>query len=112
MNSENWLYIIISLVVFNYIFSTVLNFINNKYWRDEIPPIMKNYYNKEKYIKAKKYAKEKGKINLISNSLNTLITLIFLTFKGYGFLNLIISNYYEIPFLQSSIFFSNLIRFN
>ena len=108
MNSENWLYLIISLVLFNYIFSTVLNFINNKNWRDEIPPIMKDYYNKEKYIKAKKYAKEKGKINLISNSLSTLITLLFLTFKGYGFINLIISNYYEIPFLQSSIFFLTL----
>ena len=60
MNSENWLYLIISLVVFNYIFSTVLNFINNKYWKDEIPPIMQDYYKKNNYIKAKKYAKEKN----------------------------------------------------
>ena len=108
MNSENWLYIIISLVVFNYIFSTVLNFINNKYWKDEIPPIMQDYYKKDNYIKAKKYAKEKGQINLISRTLNTLITLLFLILKGYGYLNLLISNYYEIPFLQSSMFFLSL----
>ena len=108
MNSENWLYIIISLVVFNYIFSTVLNFINNKYWKDEIPPIMQDYYKKDNYIKAKKYAKEKGQINLISSTLSTLITLLFLTLKGYGYLNLLISNYYEIPFLQSSMFFLSL----
>lgn len=105
MNSENWLYLIISLVVFNYIFSTVLNFINNKYWKDEIPPIMQDYYKKDNYIKAKKYAKEKGQINLISSTLSTLITLLFLIFKGYGYLNLLISNYYETPFLQSSMFF-------
>jgi STE24 endopeptidase len=108
MNSENWLYIIISLVVFNYIFSTVLNFINNKYWKDEIPPIMQDYYKKDNYIKAKKYAKEKGQINFISSTLSTLITLLFLTLKGYGYLNLLISNYYEIPFLQSSMFFLSL----
>ena len=108
MNSENWLYLIISLVVFNYIFSTVLNFINNKYWKDEIPPIMQDYYKKDNYIKAKKYAKEKGQINLISSTLSTLITLLFLIFKGYGYLNLLISNYYEIPFLQSSMFFLSL----
>ena len=108
MNSENWLYIIISLVVFNYIFSTVLNFINNKYWKDEIPPIMQDYYKKDNYIKAKKYAKEKGQINLISSTLSTLITLLFLILKGYGYLNLLISNYYEIPFLQSSMFFLSL----
>lgn len=108
MNSENWLYLIISLVVFNYIFSTVLNFINNKYWKDEIPPIMQDYYKKDNYIKAKKYAKEKGQINLISSTLSTLITLLFLILKGYGYLNLLISNYYEIPFLQSSMFFLSL----
>jgi STE24 endopeptidase len=108
MNSENWLYIIISLVVFNYIFSTVLNFINNKYWKDEIPPIMQDYYKKDNYIKAKKYAKEKDQINFISSTLSTLITLLFLTLKGYGYLNLLISNYYEIPFLQSSMFFLSL----
>jgi len=108
MNSENWLYIIISLVVFNYIFSTVLNFINNKYWKDEIPPIMQDYYKKDNYIKAKKYAKEKDQINFISSTLSTLITLLFLIFKGYGYLNLLISNYYEIPFLQSSMFFLSL----
>ena len=108
MNSENWLYLIISLVVFNYIFSTVLNFINNKYWKDEIPPIMQDYYKKDNYIKAKKYAKEKGQINLISSTLSTLITLLFLIFKGYGYLNLLISNYYEIPFLQTSMFFLSL----
>ena len=108
MNSENLLYIIISLVVFNYIFSTVLNFINNKYWKDEIPPIMQDYYKKDNYIKAKKYAKEKGQINLISSTLSTLITLLFLIFKGYGYLNLLISNYFEIPFLQTSMFFLSL----
>ena len=108
MNSENWLYLIISLVVFNYIFSTVLNFINNKYWKDEIPPIMQDYYKKDNYIKAKKYAKEKDQINLISSTLSTLITLLFLIFKGYGYLNLLISNYYEIPFLQTSMFFLSL----
>lgn len=108
MNSENWLYLIISLVAFNYIFSTVLNFINNKYWKDEIPPIMQDYYKKDNYIKAKKYAKEKGQINLISRTLSTLITLLFLIFKGYGYLNLLISNYYEIPFLQTSMFFLSL----
>ena len=108
MNSENWLYLIISLVAFNYIFSTVLNFINNKYWKDEIPPIMQDYYKKDNYIKAKKYAKEKGQINLISSTLSTLITLLFLILKGYGYLNLLISNYYEIPFLQTSMFFLSL----
>ena len=77
MTAENWLYFIIGLVVFNYLFSTVLDFINGKNWKTEIPPVMKDYYDEDKYLKAKSYSIEKGKISLISNTLSTLITIFF-----------------------------------
>ena len=108
MSTEYWLYLIIGLVVFNYLFSTVLDFINDKNWKDEIPPLMKDYYDEEKYVKAKNYAKEKGRISLISSTLSTVITILFLALKGYGWLDGIIANYYDIPFLQSGLFFLTL----
>ena len=50
MTAEYWLYLIIGLVIFNYLFSTVLDFINGKNWRTEIPPVMKDFYPEDKYI--------------------------------------------------------------
>lgn len=105
MTAENWLYLIIGLVIFNYLFSTVLDFINGRNWRTEIPPVMKDFYHEDKYLKAKNYSKEKGKVSLISSTLSTLITLLFLVFDGYGWLDNFISLYYDIPFLKSGIFF-------
>ncbi|MEK9620466.1 MAG: M48 family metallopeptidase [Flavobacteriales bacterium] len=105
MTAENWLYLIIGLVIFNYLFSTVLDFINGKNWKTEIPPVMKDFYDENKYLKAKNYSKEKGKVSLISSTLSTLITLLFLIFEGYGWLDNFISLYYDIPFLKSGIFF-------
>ena len=105
MTAENWLYLIIGLVIFNYLFSTVLDFINGKNWRTEIPPVMKDFYPEDKYLKAKNYSKEKGKVSLISSTLSTLITLLFLVYDGYGWLDNFISLYYDIPFLKSGIFF-------
>tara|TARA_B100000768_G_scaffold141571_1_gene133307 strand:- start:9011 stop:10243 length:1233 start_codon:yes stop_codon:yes gene_type:complete len=105
MTAENWLYFIIGLVVFNYLFSTVLDFINGKNWKTQIPPVMKDYYDEDKYLKAKSYSIEKGKISLISNTLSTLITIFFLVFNGYGWLNNFVSIYYDVPFLKSGIFF-------
>ena len=105
MTAENWLYLIIGLVIFNYLFSTVLDFINGKNWRTEISPVMKDFYPEDKYLKAKNYSKEKGKVSLISSTLSTLITLLFLVFGGYGWLDNFISLYYDIPFLKSGIFF-------
>ena len=104
MSAEFWLYLIIGLVVFNYLFSTVLEFINDKNWRDEIPTVMKDYYPREKYLKAKNYSREKGRISLISSTLSTVITILFLAFNGYGWLDGIITKYYDIPFLQSGLF--------
>jgi STE24 endopeptidase len=93
------------LVIFNYLFSTVLDFINGKNWKTEIPPVMKDFYHEDKYLKAKNYSKEKGKVSLISSTLSTLITLLFLVFDGYGWLDNFISLYYDIPFLKSGVFF-------
>ena len=105
MTPENWINLIIGLVIFNYLFSTVLDYINGKNWKTEIPPVMKDFYDEDKYLKAKNYSKEKGKVSLISSTLSTLITLLFLIFEGYGWLDNFISLYYDIPFLKSGIFF-------
>ena len=105
MNPENWLYLIIGLVIFNYLFSTVLDYINGKNWKTEVPPVMKDFYDEDKYLKAKNYSKEKGKVSLISSTMSTLITVLFLIFEGYGWLDNFISLYYDIPFLKSAIFF-------
>ena len=105
MTAEYWLYLIIGLVIFNYLFSTVLDFINGRNWRTEIPPVMKDFYHEDKYLKAKNYSKEKGKVSLISSTLSTLITLLFLIFNGYGWLDNFIAVYYTIPFLKAGIFF-------
>ena len=112
MTAENWLYLIIGLVVFNYLFSTVLDFVNSKNWRTEIPPVMEDYYDEDKYLKAKNYSIAKGKISLISSTLSTLITILFLVFKGYGWLDNFVSIYYDIPFLKSGIFFLALFVLN
>ena len=105
MTPENWIDLIIGLVIFNYLFSTVLDYINGKNWKTEVPPVMKDFYDEDKYLKAKNYSQEKGKVSLISSTLSTLITLLFLIFEGYGWLDNFISLYYDIPFLKSGIFF-------
>jgi len=105
MTPEKWLWIIIGLVLFNYLFSTLLDFINDRNWKSEIPPIMKDYYNEKKYIKARNYSKEKGRISFISSTLSVSITILLLWFKGYGIISDFIGLRYEIPFLHTGIFF-------
>lgn len=112
MSSEKWLFILIFLLVFNYIFSTVLEFINNKNWKDLIPKELKNYYSKEKYLKARNYKKEHGKISFISSTLSTIITLSLLYLGIYGWVSDYFLMNYENYFIQSGLFFLSFFLIN
>ena len=87
MTSEFWFLIIIGLVIFNFLFSNILDYVNHKNWKDKIPPELEDFYNKEKYKKAKLYSISKSKIGLLSSVISFLFVISLLLFNGYGFLN-------------------------
>ena len=87
MNSQNILYIFIVLVIFNFLFTTVLDYLNDKNWKDEIPDDLKDFYDSNTYLKAKKYKIERGRLSSISSSLYLIFTLLMLYFYGFGFIS-------------------------
>ena len=114
MTAQLWVFIIISLVIFNYLFSNLLDYINHRNWKDEIPNELKDFYDKEKYKKAKNYALSKNKISLFSSSLSFLLVISLIVFNGYGIIDQFVSSNLSIffeslqissNFIQSGIFF-------
>ena len=87
MTSEFWFLTIIGLVIFNFLFSNILDYINHKNWKDKIPPELEDFYDKEKYKKAKLYSISKSKIGLLSSIISFVFVISLLVFNGYGFLN-------------------------
>ena len=92
MATQLWFFIIISLVVFNYLFSIILDYVNHRNWKDEIPNELKDFYNEEKYKTAKSYALSKNKIGLFSSSISFLFIISLLLFDGYGFIDQLVSS--------------------
>ena len=105
MNSQNILYIFIVLVIFNFLFTTVLDYLNDKNWKDEIPDDLKDFYDSSTYLKAKKYKIERGKLSSIGSSLNLIFTLLMLYFYGFGFISDYAISLSDSVIVQSSIFF-------
>ena len=91
MTTLFWFFIIISLVVLNYLFSNILDYVNHSNWKDEIPNELKDFYNKKKYKKAKDYALSKNKIGLFSSSISFLFIMTLLVFNGYGFIDQLVN---------------------
>ena len=114
MTAQLWFFIIISLVIFNYLFTNLLDYMNHRNWKDEIPNELKDFYDKEKYKKAKNYALSKNKISLFSSSLSFLLVISLIVFNGYGIIDQFVSSNLSIffeslqissNFIQSGIFF-------
>jgi STE24 endopeptidase len=100
------------LVIFNFIFTTILEYINDKNWKNDIPDELLDFYDSNKYLKAKNYKVARGKISLISSSLSLTITLSLLYFFGFGYLSDYSSFLTDSIPAQSCIFFLIIYLFN
>ena len=121
MTPEVWFLIIIALVIFNYLFSNILDYLNHKNWKDEIPSELKDFYDKKKYKQAKQYAISKNKIGLLSSTTSFLLVVSLLVFNGYGYIDQLVNSFslnlflpFEInnSFIESGIFFLILFTLN
>ena len=105
LNSENILYAFLALVIFNFLFTTVLEYLNDRYWKDDIPDEFKDYYDSKSYLKAKNYKIERGKISSLSSFISLIFTVLMLFYFGFGFISDIAISLSDSEILQSSIFF-------
>ena len=121
MAPEVWFLIIMGLVIFNYLFSNILDYLNHKNWKDEIPSELKDFYDKKKYKQAKQYAISKNKIGLLSSTTSFLLVVSLLVFNGYGYIDQLVNSFslnlflpFEInnSFTESGIFFLILFTLN
>lgn len=121
MVPEVWFLVIMGLVIFNYLFSNILDYLNHKNWKDEIPSELKDFYDKKKYKQAKQYSISKNKIRLLSSTTSFLLVVSLLMFNGYGYIDQLVNSFslnlfipFEIndSFIESGIFFLILFTLN
>ena len=102
--SSTFLYIILAILVFEYILERILAYLNSTYWSDHLPKELIGIYDEEKYKKSMAYEKQKQKFGLVVNTLTFLAMLVVLTLGGFGWLDHFIMNYTENPFLMALLF--------
>ena len=103
--SEYLIYIFIFLILFGFIFSSILEYVNSKNWKDSVPDSLKDFYKESDYKKAKSYKLDRDKVSLISSLISTTLTIIFIFSGFYGKVSDYSLYYFDNPFLQSAGFF-------
>jgi STE24 endopeptidase len=87
MNPDTILYIILTISAAIYIFDQLLEFINLKALRTDIPAEVKEFYQEDKYQRAIAYQKEQTRFGFISSAFSFILSFGMLLLGGFGWLH-------------------------
>ncbi len=76
-------YIIIAILIINFIFDKILDFINAKHFGDVLPKEVADVYDKTEYIKSQNYKKINFRFNTITSTFSIILTLLFFFLDGF-----------------------------
>ncbi|MEP0132166.1 MAG: M48 family metallopeptidase [Eudoraea sp.] len=105
MNSTFLFYIIIVIIVLQFLMETVLDYLNSRKFQDPIPEELQDVFDKKEYLKSQAYKKDNYKFGILSSSFSLVLTLGFLIFGGFEWLDLVTRNITENPILMALLFF-------
>lgn len=87
MSPEIILLIIVSIVVISYLFDQVLDYLNLKAQRTNIPAEIESFYNKEKYLKSLEYQRVQARFSFLTSAFSFLLSLGMLLLGGFGWID-------------------------
>ena len=105
MTAQTLFYIIIAIIVINFIVDKILDALNAKHFNDALPKEIEDVYDENEYKKSQNYKASKYKFGLISSSFSFVLTLGFLFFDGFEFVDNLARNYSNNPIIVALVFF-------
>lgn len=105
MNPTEWLYLILGIVLVDYAIDQLLDYLNYKHSKTALPDKLKDLYDEEEYIRSQKYQKAKSRFGFLTSAFSTVLTVLVLSFGGFGWLDSFLRGYVDNPILLSLAFF-------
>ncbi|WP_417214617.1 M48 family metallopeptidase [Bizionia sp.] len=105
MTATTLFYIIIAIIIVDFLVDKILDALNAKQYNDPIPEELDDVYNAEDYEKSQAYKKTNYKFGIITSTFSLVLTLAFLFFDGFEFIDNVARSYSENPIIIALIFF-------
>ncbi|MCL6219983.1 M48 family metallopeptidase [Zunongwangia pacifica] len=105
MNPETLFYIIVALILADFIFDKILDTLNARHFDDPLPPELSDVYDKEEYEKSQHYKKENYKFGILISGFSLVLTLGFLFLDGFEWVDHIARGFSDNEIVISLIFF-------
>ena len=105
MTSTTLFYIIIAIIIINFIVEKVLDALNAKHFNDKLPEDLQDVYDDAEYKKSQNYKATNYKFGIITSTFSLVLTLGFLFFDGFAFVDALARSYSENSIVIALIFF-------
>jgi STE24 endopeptidase len=105
MNPQTILYIIVAIATVSYAFDQILDYINLKAQRTDIPDDVASFYERDKYIRSLHYHKELTNFSFLTSAFSFLISIFMLLSGGFGWFDTALGEYIQNEILLALAFF-------
>ena len=105
MSSNSLYYLILIILIAEFLIETVMDYLNAKKFKEPIPAELSDVYDAEAYTKSQAYKQTNYKFGLITSTFSLVLTLCFLGFGGFEWVDNLVRSYTDHPIPMALFFF-------
>ena len=105
MTANTLFYIIIAILIISFLVDKILDALNAKHYNDTLPEDLQDVYDDTEYKKSQNYKTTNYKFGILTSTFSILLTLGFLLFDGFEFVDNIARGYSDHPIIVALVFF-------
>lgn len=99
-------YVILAIILLQFTIDAVVDYLNAKKFKEAVPKELDGIFNEEEYKKSQRYKTANYRFGLFSGTFSLLLTLSFLIFGGFGWVDSIARSITDNPILIAIVFFA------
>lgn len=99
------LWVIVGIVSISFVTGQVLEYLNLKAMRPDVPDEVASFYDREKYRKSQEYHREVTRFSFITSTLSFVGSILMLVLGGFGWVDGLLRTVTENPILLALLFF-------
>ena len=102
-------WIIIAILVFDFILERYLDYLNTTRWSTQLPDEVKGIYDEEKYRQQQAYSKTNHRFGMLTSSFSFVLIILMFFFQGFALVNNWAASVSINPIWQALVFFGILL---
>jgi STE24 endopeptidase len=109
MTPDRILFLIVAISVAGYLFDLVLEILNLKAQRTDIPDDIAAFYDREKYLKSLEYHRVKTRFSFLTGAFGFILSLAMLMSGGFGYLDSLLRPFFDNDIWLALVFFGTIL---